>query len=77
MTGAPYRLPACYPHGMNAAVKLDPIPEDPPGEDLPPSRWEAAWNDELARRLGWIERGEVEPLDGAAVKAELRGLLAK
>jgi hypothetical protein len=51
--------------------------EDPPGEDVSPEDWKAAWSDELARRLGRIERGEVEPIDGEAFKAELRGLLSR
>jgi putative addiction module component (TIGR02574 family) len=32
------------------------------GEVLDEEEWTAAWNDELSRRMGQIERGEVELL---------------
>jgi hypothetical protein len=37
-----------------------------------PTEWKRAWNDELARRIGQIEGGEVELADGDEVLADLR-----
>jgi hypothetical protein len=54
------------------AAKLDEALEDPPGEDLSPAEWNAAWAEEIARRIGEVERGEVELLDGDEVMAEIR-----
>lgn len=51
-----------------------PLAEQP--GDVHDGEWTAAWNDELARRIGQIERGEVELLDGEQVMAEMRALLA-
>jgi hypothetical protein len=41
-----------------------------------PEEWERAWNDELSHRIGQVERGEVELLDGEAVMAKMRARLA-
>lgn len=53
-----------------------PEPHDEEGAALSPEEWDAAWSDELARRIGQIERGEVKLLDGEQVMAEMRARLA-
>jgi len=40
--------------------------------DEPPEEVEAAWRDEIKRRIAEIESGQVELLDGEAVLRELR-----
>jgi hypothetical protein len=52
-------------------------PDDLPGEDLSSEQWRTSWNDELARRIAEVERGEAELLDGDAVIAEMREFIAK
>ena len=48
------------------------IDREEEGEDISPAEWEAAWDAELARRIGEVERGEVELLDGDQVMANIR-----
>lgn len=47
-------------------VRLDVVLGAPAGE------WGRAWSDELSARIGQIENGEVELVDGDDVLADLR-----
>ena len=59
------------------ARHLPEHPDDPPGEDISAEQWQASWNDELARRIAEIERGDAKLLDGDEVMAKMRALIAR
>ncbi len=50
---------------------LDPNVED----ELTRNEWEAAWSDEIDRRVREIRAGRVELIDGDEVLAELRAIV--
>lgn len=69
---------------MGHPARKSPSVPEPAGDELDhageaamaPEDWESRWNDELSRRIGQIERGEVELLDGEKVMAEMRARIA-
>ena len=42
----------------------------PPGEDLTPEQWRAAWEPELRRRMAQVEAGEVKLVPWEEVRAK-------
>jgi hypothetical protein len=50
---------------------------DPPGEDLSPDQWTAAWDEEITRRIDQVDRGEVKPLGMDDLKAALETAVAR
>lgn len=50
---------------------------DDDGEPLSREEWEAAWAEEISRRLEDIQAGRVELLDAEQVMAELRARYSK
>lgn len=55
------------------ARKLPPVDDDAPLEG---EAWEDAWDEEIARRIGEVERGEVELIPWEDVRAEIDAKLA-
>ena len=49
-------------------------PDD--GGELTDAEWEAAWADEINRRVRDVEEGRVELIDGDQVDAQIRAMLA-
>jgi putative addiction module component (TIGR02574 family) len=45
---------------------------DPPGEDIGPAEWEAAWAAEADRRLAEMESGKVPPIPVEEMMRALR-----
>lgn len=54
-----------------AEALLDSVPEESEQEI------ELAWRDEVLRRIGEVERGEVEPEPWSEVKQRIRAALAR